>query len=186
MTPRQAELLDAAIETIGTIGLRGLTHRAVDDAAGLAHGSTSNHFRSRDALLIGVAERFVERERAAFEAIARTEVVVTPEDLGRTIGRFAIASTRENRSLTLARYSLLVEAAMRPTLQQTMREGGADVNAWALQWLRAVRSPHPERDWVVLANFVTGLVLHELAHPTDDFDPTPRITELIDILVEEP
>jgi hypothetical protein len=39
---------------------------------------------------------------------------------------------------------------------------------------------------VVLANFVTGLVLHELAHPTDDFDPTARITELITILKEAP
>lgn len=184
MTPRQAHILDAAIETIATSGMRGLTHRAVDSAAGLPVGSTSNHFRSRDALLSGVAERFVERERAAFEAIARTEVVVTPDDLGRTIGRFAVESTRENRSLTLARYSLLVEAAMQPSLQQMMREGGAGVNAWALQWLRAVRCAHPERDWVVLANFVTGLVLHELAHPTDDFDPTPRITELITLLLE--
>lgn len=184
MTPRQTEILDAAIDAIGTTGLRGLTHRAVDDTAGLPSGSTSNHYRSRDALLSGVAERFAERERAAFEAIARTEVVVTQEDLGRTIGRFAIESTRDNRSLSLARYSLLVEAAMRPTLQQTMREGGAAVHAWGLQWLRAVRSPRPERDWVVLANFVTGLVLHELAHPTDDFDPAPRITELINILME--
>ena len=184
MTPRQAEILDAAIETIGTVGMRGLTHRAVDGAAGLPQGSTSNHYRSRDALLTGVAERFAERERSAFEAIARTEVVVTPENLGRTIGRFAIESTRGNRSLSLARYALLVESALHPTLQQTMREGGAAVNAWGLQWLRAVRSPHPERDWVVLANFVTGLVLHELAHPTDDFDPAPRITELLNILVE--
>ncbi len=184
MTPRQAHILDAAIETVGTAGMRGLTHRAVDDAAGLPLGSTSNHYRTRDALLCGVAERFAERERTAFEALARTEVVVMPEDLGRTIGRFAIASTRDNRSLTLARYSLLVEAAMHPPLQQRMREGGAAVNAWAHQWLRTVRSPRPERDWVVLANFVTGLVLHELAHPTADFDPVPRITELINILVE--
>ena len=184
MTPRQVEILDAAIETIATAGMRGLTHRAVDDAAGVPRGSTSNHYRSRDALLAGVAARFAEREQAAFEAIARTHVVATPADLGRTIGRFAVASTGENRSLTLARYSLLVEAALHPTLQQTIREGGAAVNAWAIQWLHAVRSPHPERDWVVLANFVTGLVLHELAHPSDEFDPTPRITELINILVE--
>ena len=186
MTTRRAEVLDAAIDTIGTRGMRGLTHRAVDEAAGLPHGSTSNHFRSRDALLAGVAERFVERERAAFEAIARSEVVVTPEDLGRALGRFAIEATRSNRRLTLARYLLLMEAAIHPPLQQTMREGAASVNAWALQWFRTVRSTNPERDWVVLANFVTGLVLHELAHPTEDFDPTPRITELITILREAP
>ena len=80
---RQAEILDAAIETLGTRGMRGLTHRAVDEAAGLPEGSTSNHFRSRDALLAGIAERFVQRERAAFEAIAMSDVPLTPEDLGR-------------------------------------------------------------------------------------------------------
>ena len=181
---RQAEILDAAIETLGTRGMRGLTHRAVDQVAGLPEGSTSNHFRSRDALLAGITERFVQRERAAFEAIAMSDVPLTPEDLGRVFGRFAVESTRGNRSLTMARYALLVEGALRPSLQRTIAEGGATVNAWAVQWLRIVRSPHPERDWVILANFVTGLVLHELARPTDDFDPTPRIVELINILVE--
>ena len=184
MTTRHEAILDAAIETLGTRGMRGLTHRAVDEAAGLPQGSTSNLFRSREALLDGIAGRFAERERAAFEAIARSDVPLTPEDLGRVMGRFAIESTRSGRSLTLARYSLLVEGALQPALQRTLREGGAAVNEWAVQWLRVVRSPHPERDWVILANFVTGLVLHELAHPTDDFDPTPRITELITILVE--
>jgi DNA-binding transcriptional regulator YbjK len=181
---RQTEILDAAIETLGTRGMRGLTHRAVDEAAGLPEGSTSNHFRSRDALRAGIGERFVQRERATFEAIAMSDVPLTPEDLGRAFGRFAVESTRGNRSLTLARYALLVEGALRPSLQRSLAEGGATVNAWAVQWLRIVRSPHPERDWVILANFVTGLVLHELAHPTDDFDPTPRIVELINILVE--
>ena len=181
---RQAEILDAAIETLGTRGMRGLTHRAVDRAAGLPEGSTSNHFRSRDALLAGIGERFVQRERAAFEAIALSNMPLTPEDLGRVFGRIAVESTRGNRSLTLSRYTLLVEGALRPSLQRSLAEGGANVNAWAVQWLRIVRSPHPERDWIILANFVTGLVLHELAHPTDDFDPTPRIVELINILVE--
>lgn len=181
---RQTEILDAAIVTLGTRGMRGLTHRAVDEAAGLPNGSTSNHFRSRDALLTGIGERFIQRERAAFEAIAKSDVPLTPEDLGRVLGRFAVESTRGNRSLTLARYALLVEGALRPSLQRSLAEGAETVNAWAVQWLRIVRSPHPERDWTILANFVTGLVLHELAHPTDDFDPTPRIVELINILVE--
>jgi DNA-binding transcriptional regulator YbjK len=184
VTSRRETLLDAAIETLATQGMRGLTHRAVDETAALPTGSTSNVFRSRDDLLAGIAERFAQRERAAFEAIALAEVPLTPEDLGRILGRFATESTRSNRHLAIARYTLLVEGAIRPALQATLREGGAAVNAWALQWFRAIRSPHPERDLVVVANFVTGLILHELAHPSGDFDPTPRITELIEILVE--
>lgn len=37
-------------------GVHGLTHRAVDAAAGLAQGSTSNLFRTRRALVTVVAE----------------------------------------------------------------------------------------------------------------------------------
>jgi hypothetical protein len=77
-----------------------------------------------------------------------------------------------------------VEGALRPAFQRTLAEEGANVNALAVQWLRVVRSPHPERDWVILANFVTWLVLHDLAHPTDDFDPTSRIVGLVNILVK--
>jgi DNA-binding transcriptional regulator YbjK len=183
---RRSAILDAAIEALGTKGMRGLTHRAVDQTADLPPGSTSNLFRSRDALLDGIVERFAQRERAAFEKVAMSDVPLTPEDLGRTLAHVAVESTRGNRSVTLARYALLVEGAIRPTVQRTLAEAGAAVDAWATQWLRVVGSPEPERDWGILANYVTGLVLHELAHPSDDFDPTDRITELVRILVEAP
>lgn len=39
------------IELLGTQGLRALTHGRVDARAGLPRGSTSNHFRTRQALL---------------------------------------------------------------------------------------------------------------------------------------
>ena len=42
MTDRRTLLLDAALELVGTQGMRGLTHRAVDAAAGLPPGSTSS------------------------------------------------------------------------------------------------------------------------------------------------
>ncbi|HEX5919668.1 MAG TPA: TetR family transcriptional regulator, partial [Nocardioides sp.] len=46
MPDRRTVLLDAALELVGTQGMRGLTHRAVDAAAGLPAGSTSNYFRT--------------------------------------------------------------------------------------------------------------------------------------------
>ncbi len=51
MGTRRDDLLDAAICVLGESGIRGLTHRAVDAAAGLPAGSASNLFRTRDALL---------------------------------------------------------------------------------------------------------------------------------------
>lgn len=48
---RRDLIADAAISTVATAGLRGLTHRAVDAAAGLPAGSTSYYFRTRSALI---------------------------------------------------------------------------------------------------------------------------------------
>ena len=47
---RRAEIADAAISTLARDGMRGLTHRAVDRAAGLPEGSASYYFRTRQAL----------------------------------------------------------------------------------------------------------------------------------------
>ena len=64
LTPRRRELLDAALHVVADEGLRGLTHRAVDREAGLAEGSTSAYFRSRDALQSALAD-FVSRRLSA-------------------------------------------------------------------------------------------------------------------------
>ena len=41
---RRALIADAAISTLARDGMRGLTHRAVDRAAGLPEGSASYYF----------------------------------------------------------------------------------------------------------------------------------------------
>jgi hypothetical protein len=46
---RRALIADTAISTLARDGMRGLTHRAVDRAAGLPEGSASYHFRTRQA-----------------------------------------------------------------------------------------------------------------------------------------
>lgn len=56
MTALRARVLDAAIELLGTQGLKDLTHRRIDEKAGLPPRSTSNSYRTRDGLLRGAAE----------------------------------------------------------------------------------------------------------------------------------
>lgn len=186
MADRRTDILDAAIARIGERGMRGLTHRAVDAAAGLPPGSTSNYFRTKDALLVAVVERFIVRERANWEKLAATSWPSTAADLATTLARFTRDSTGEQRSLTLARYAILVEGAQRPALRVELAAGGARVTAWFTQWLRAVASPNPERDTAILANYLAGLVLHELASPSAEFDPAPELTVLIEALVATP
>ena len=54
---RRTEIADAAITALATRGMRGLTHRAVDQTAGLPEGSSSYYYRTRQALLQAVVER---------------------------------------------------------------------------------------------------------------------------------
>ncbi|GIG86849.1 TetR/AcrR family transcriptional regulator [Plantactinospora endophytica] len=65
---RFAVITDAAIELVAELGMRGLTHRAVDARAGLPLGSTSAYFRTRKALVEAVVRRLVDLDRADLEA----------------------------------------------------------------------------------------------------------------------
>ena len=183
MATRRDELLDAAIEVIGGAGMHGLTHRAVDAAAGRPPGSTSNHFRTRDALIGAVVERIFERERAAWEELAARLYPVTPQDLARTLAAAARQSTGPHRALTLARYAILVESGIHPSLRAQVLAIGARVNTWAFSWIRVAGSADPERDAPIIMNHWTGIVLHDLAVPDPAFDPYPQISTLVEAVV---
>ena len=57
---RRNQILDAAIDILCDDGVGGLTHRQVDSRAGMPAGTTSNYFRTRQALLEATAARTVE------------------------------------------------------------------------------------------------------------------------------
>lgn len=181
MPDRRTALLDAALELVGTQGMRGLTHRAVDAAADLPSGSTSNYFRTREALVLGIVERFIARERAMATG-PHDEVDPTPDGVATALGRFVDRALGPDRAVTLARYAILVETARTPTLREGMRSGADQVDRWSLDLVTRAGSRDPQRDLGLLANYVTGLVLHELALPSPDLDATARIRGVIDTL----
>src|SRR6476469_5333345 len=59
----------AAVQVLGTGGSRALTHRAVDRAAGVAEGTTSNYFRTRKALVAGVLGYISRAESAPLDGL---------------------------------------------------------------------------------------------------------------------
>ncbi|ASR36249.1 hypothetical protein BAY61_15945 [Prauserella marina] len=76
---RRDLLADASIGVLAAQGSHGLTHRAVDAAAGVPAGTTSRYFRTRQALITGIVERFMTRldERVAAQVVRPLE----PADL---------------------------------------------------------------------------------------------------------
>lgn len=183
MATRRDQILDAAITLLGTQGARGLTHRAVDAAAGLPAGSTSNYFRTSDALFDAVVERFALRERANWEDIVLSMSPTTSGELVTALATFVRESVGSQRTLTLARHAVLVEAAIRPSLRPPLMATGARVNQYFTNWLRAVGVPDPSRAMPIVADYVVGLVLHQLSYPDPAFDPEPGLALLVHSLV---
>lgn len=50
-------LIDAAAELIAEEGLKGVSHRAVADRAGVAHGLVRHHFKTLDSLVLEAVRR---------------------------------------------------------------------------------------------------------------------------------
>jgi DNA-binding transcriptional regulator YbjK len=183
MSSRRELLLDAAIRVLGEQGVRAVTHRAVDAEAGVGAGSTANYFATREALFNAIVERFAQRERADFEEIAARVCPTSAAELGRALGEMARDSAGPNRALTLSRYALLVESANNPVLREQMTVTGARVSSWFATWLRLIGSSDPDHHVHLVGNYLTGLILHQLAMPDPQFDPTDKITFLLESLV---
>src|SRR4029453_15535022 len=118
----------------------------------------------------GVVERFREREGGNFDELAGTMSVTSPAELGRALGAFARDEAGVDRTLTLSRYALLVESAKNPGLGEQRGVTGPGCSAWMVDWLCRVGSTDPDRHVHVLGNYLTGLVLHQLAIPDPHFD----------------
>lgn len=179
MSARHVQVLDAAITVLGTSGIRHLTHRAVDTTAGLPAGSTSNYFRTREALLTAVIERFATRDRETWETIANVTRPDTPDKLARALAAYVVQATGPDRHLTLARYGLFVEVALRPELQRQLGETTIRIREWGARWLGALGSTDPEGDCQLVLNHLDGLMLHRLAFPDYGGDPYPELARLV-------
>ena len=169
MTATKVRILDAAIDLVGTEGLRALTHARVDERAGVPKGSTSNYFRTRAALLIGVADRTLERELpavgSAFSPASAAELVDAFCDL------FEF-TTGVNRTLTTARLVLFMEASHNAALRDALTRGRAAMEATALPVLAQLGARDPLAAAAAIAACFEGLILHRIARH-DDADPRP-------------
>ena len=180
MEGRRSLLLDAGLELIAAQGMGGLTHAAVDATAHVPEGSTEEWFPTREALIEGVTQRCIERELEMATGPG-LEIEASPEGIATALGGFALRALGDDRVVTLARY-LHAEAARTPARRAFYAIGADEVDTLALDVVRRAGARHPERDFGIMANYVTGLVFHELALPTPDFDPVERLRVLIDTL----
>ncbi|GAB2530527.1 TetR/AcrR family transcriptional regulator [Nocardia heshunensis] len=158
---RRTRLADAAIDTLAGAGLRGLTHRAVDQAAGLPEGSCSNHFRTREALLAAAVERLAERD--ALELTLALPESADPDELARLLTDVVITQTTVNRAALLARYELSLESTRRPALRKALRQSGLRFRVRAAELLAGLGVDKPELCADAFVACLDGLMFDRVA-----------------------
>lgn len=169
MTSLRDRAINAAIELLGTEGLKALTHRQIDQKAQLPPGSTSNYFRTRDALLAGVAGAVVEREMAgASAAFAPQSAAEFLDALVALVDRV----TRDQRTVTTARLVLFMEASHDPSLREALWHGRALFAAALEPVLGGLGARDPHTSASALMACSEGLILHRIARH-DDTDVRP-------------
>ncbi|MER7732937.1 TetR family transcriptional regulator [Streptomyces erythrochromogenes] len=187
---RRTLIADTAIGLVAAAGLRGLTHRAVDGAAGLPAGSTSYYFRTRTALIAACYQRLAELDLADVDdggppgsvpPAAPSALAVTPPDRDAAAAALAGLLYRwltVGRERQLARFELSLEAARNPELQADFHRAGQGARARAAGIAAALGSDRPEEAAELLVAWTEGLLYDRLAGALARSRPAPDLAEL--------
>src|SRR4051794_26059065 len=163
MNPRVVLVADTAIALLAERGMRGLTHRAVDEAAALPPGTTSNHARTRAALLELTLARLVELENPDWGATGEPVPLPAADDIPRMMAATLHHAITERRPQTIARYELALEATRRPELRAVYDEIGRRLRANAVAVFTAAGSADPVRHGHQAVAFAEGLLFDAVA-----------------------
>lgn len=177
---RRSALADAGIAVLAREGSRGLTHRAVDDEAGVPTGTTSNYFRSRDALVAGLFERIGERLAPTPDDLERRAAQKPDRALFADYLRDIVRRLSADADVTRALFELRLESGRRPELAALLgpwlRAGfEADV-----EFNRSAGLPGGPQEIALFHYAIDGLLLDRLTTPVD---PDIATDDVIDALV---
>ncbi|MGW8761666.1 TetR/AcrR family transcriptional regulator [Streptomyces sp. NPDC055815] len=165
-TARRTLLADTAIDVLAEHGMRGLTHRAVDRAAGLPPGTTSAYHRTRQSLLTALVRRLVERDQAEIqEAGQRAGAPRDAEELVAGLTAFAgLRLTGEGRRRSLARYACALEGVHHPELREILVPRDNAARRSVEDFLAARGLADAPARTVTLLTCVDGLVFDRLVN----------------------
>lgn len=177
---RRSALGDAAVTVLARQGARGLTHRAVDRAAGVAPGTTSNYFRTRQALLEGVVRRIAARLAPDPRVVARLAEAVPDRASYAAHLRDVVRRLLADPDVALAWWEVRLESARQPWVAELVAD---TVGTWFAQDLahqRASGLPGGPAEVALLHYAVDGLVLDRLTVP---IDPGTSVEAVVDRFV---
>lgn len=183
--PSRADILaDAAIDVLADEGLRGLTHRAVEQRAGLPNGSTSYYFKTRSALVRGVLARLLELDRQEFQTFGLIGLPGSRADFVDATTRLLkhLSTTARNRQI--ARFQLYLDGDPDEERQAMLDAATKAIEASSVAMLKALGSRNPRRDGKLLQALLDGLLYDQVArHQTSTAELRRRVEVVLDVVL---
>ncbi|MFD4925393.1 TetR/AcrR family transcriptional regulator [Streptomyces goshikiensis] len=178
---RRTLIADTAIDLVAAAGLRGLTHRAVDAAAGLPSGSTSYYFRTRTALIGACYQRLAELDLGDVDADGPPPAEVDRGAAAAALAALLYRWLTTGRARQLARFELSLEAARTPELAPELHRAGLGARARATAILAALGAERPEEAAELLVSWTEGILYDRLAGALARSRPAPDLAELTSV-----
>lgn len=180
---RRRRLLDAGIDVLAQQGARGLTFRAVDDAAAVPQGTTSNYFANRDELLRELGRHVFDRLTP--ETVPETEAPTRAREV--QLMKELLGRARADREGFLALYELRLEAARHPDLSDAISDRyAANFEAISAGHVEG-GFPGDRRTALLLYLGMSGLILEYLTLPgllpADDDGLDQLVADLVTAIV---
>lgn len=178
---RRRELSDAAVCVLAQQGSRGLTHRALDDEAGVPRGTSSNFFATKDSIIDAILVRISERLAPNPDVHARLALREPGKELFAAYMKDIVQRLASDRDAALALFELRLEATRRPHVEAAistwLREGlASDVAFNARMGL-----PGSEREVALFHYAINGFIFDQI---TVAVDPEANSDEVIEHFVK--
>lgn len=174
MTSTRERIIAAALGLLGTEGARALTHRRVDERAGLPQGSTSNHFRTRAALIDGATDGLVTAELQGLRSMQARTV----EELVEQSAQAIELVTGPLRVGSAARLAIFLEAARDERLRERVSASRAAYVEVMVAAMRELGAADPASAAEALMAASEGIILHRIARH-DERDPRPLLEVVV-------
>ena len=173
-TIRRDQLADAAITVIAEHGMRGLTHRSVDAAAGAPVGTTSNHARTRLAVLLLAMERITELDAREPSLWPVDLASLEPAEMLTSLSQSLLSRIERGTPRLKARFELALEATRVRELRTEYDRAGLATRSELTEILLNLGTPHAPQKANVLIAWLDGILFDAVAGLGNAAPPTQR------------
>jgi TetR/AcrR family transcriptional regulator, regulator of biofilm formation and stress response len=178
---RREALLEATLRIVADIGADAVTHRRVAEVARLPLASTTYYFDSKEELLTAALELAAERDLVRLHEIAEQRRRLPPSAEDAVTAAMGPSGQPHDpaagRRSLLASYTLLLEAARRPALQELTRRWTEAYLTTIAELLQRAGSTAPDDDAQLLLAAADGMLIAQLS-TGEPKDPRTQLQRL--------